>query len=44
MQQYMNKTKIDELVCEFERRSNHIIHTLSMCDSFTLKHNIFHVL
>ena len=32
------KTKIDELVCYFERRSNHIIHTFSMCDSFTLKH------
>ena len=32
------KTKIDELVCDFERRSNHIIHNFSMCDSFTLKH------
>ena len=32
------KTQIDELVCDFERRSNHIIHTFSMCDSFTLKH------
>ena len=31
-------TKIDELVCDFERRSNHIIHNSSMCDSFTLKH------
>ena len=32
------KTKIDELVCDFERRSNHIIQTFSMCDSFILKH------
>ena len=32
------KTQIDELVCDSERRSNHIIHTFSMCDSFTLKH------
>ena len=32
------KTKIDKLVCDFERRSNHIIHTFSMCDSFTLNH------
>ena len=32
------KTQIDELVCDFERRSNHIIHTFSMCDSFTLSH------
>ena len=32
------KTQIDELVCDFERRSNHIIHTFYMCDSFTLKH------
>ena len=31
------KTKIDELVCDFERRSNHIIPTFSMCDRFTLK-------
>ena len=35
------KTKIDELVCDFERRSNHIIHTFSMCDSLTLKHIYF---
>ena len=28
------KTKIDELVCDFKRRSNHIIHKFSMCDSF----------
>ena len=26
------------LVCEFERRSNHIILTFSICDSFTLMH------
>ena len=32
------KTKIDELVRDFERRSNHIIHKFPMCDSFTLKH------
>ena len=32
------KTKIDELVCDLERRSNHTIHNFSMCDSFTLKH------
>ena len=32
------KTKIDELVCDFEKRSNHVIHNFSMCDSFTLKH------
>ena len=32
------KTKIDELVCDFKIRINHIIHTFSMCDSFTLKH------
>ena len=32
------KRKIDELVGDFERRSNHIIHTFSMCNSFTLKH------
>ena len=31
-------TKMDELVCDFERRSNHIIQKNSMCDSFTLKH------
>ena len=35
---YIYKTKIDELVCDFERRNNHIIHNFSMCDSFTLKH------
>ena len=29
---------IDELGCNFERESNHIIHNFSMCDSFTLKH------
>ena len=34
------KTKIDELVCDFERRSNHIIQKFSMCGSFTLKHII----
>ena len=34
---YSNIYAIDELVCEFERRSNHIIHIFSMCDSFTLK-------
>ena len=27
------KTKMYELVCDFERQSNHIIHNLSMCDS-----------
>ena len=32
------KPKIDELVCDFERQSKHIIHNFSMCDSFTLKH------
>ena len=32
------KTKIDEIVCDFERRSNHIIKKKSMCDSFTLEH------
>ena len=32
------KTKIDELVCDVERRSNHIIQKFSMSDSFTLKH------
>ena len=31
-------TNIDELVCDFEKRSNHVIHKFSMCDSFTLKH------
>ena len=31
-------TKIDEHVCDFERRSNHIIQNFSMCDGFTLKH------
>ena len=30
--------KIDELVCDFERRSNHIMQKFSMCDSSTLKH------
>ena len=34
----INKTKIYELVCYFEKQSHHIIHTFSMCDSFTLKH------
>ena len=34
------KTKIDELVYDFERRSNHVIQKFSMCDSFTLKHII----
>ena len=28
---------IDEFVCDFEERSNHIIHNFPMCDSFTLK-------
>ena len=32
------KTDIDELVRDFERRSNQIIQIFSMCDSFTLKH------
>ena len=35
---HVYKTKIDELVCDFERQSNQIIHNISMCDSFTLKH------
>ena len=32
------KTKIDTFVCDFERRSMHIIHNFSICDIFTLKH------
>ena len=28
------KAKINELVCDFERRRNQIIHIFSMCDSF----------
>ena len=38
------KTQIDELVCDFERRNNNIIHNFPICDSFTLLHYIFHVL
>ena len=29
---------IDELVCDFQRRSNHIVHNFKMCDSQTLCH------
>ena len=35
---HIYKTTIDELVCDFERRSNQIIHNFSMYDSFTLRH------
>ena len=34
---HIYKTQIDQLVCDFERRSNRIIRNFSMCDSFTLK-------
>ena len=37
------KTKIDELVCDFERRINHIIHNCSM-RYFNSKAYIVHVL
>ena len=29
-------SNIDEYVCDFERRSNHVIHNFAMCDSVTL--------
>ena len=33
---YYSYSTSDEIVCDFERRSNHFVHNLKMCDSQTL--------